>query len=95
MEIDIKENKEIVLEILPNNAKTENLELCSSNSQIAILEKSDVEDTKDEITLKIKPIAEKNCKIYVKSTNKKTQSTINASFQTKSSGLTPCKKCAK
>ena len=54
MEIDIKENKEIVLEILPNNAKTENLELCSSNSQIAILEKSDVEDTKDEITLKIK-----------------------------------------
>ena len=69
MEIDIKENKEIVLEILPNNAKTENLELCSSNSQIAILEKSDVEDTEDEITLKIKPIAEGNCEIYVKSTN--------------------------
>lgn len=69
MEIDIKENKEIVLEILPNNANTENLELYSSDSQIAILEKSDVEDNENKITLKIKPIAEGNCEIYVKSTN--------------------------
>lgn len=69
MEIDIKENKEIVLEILPNNANIENLELCSSDSQIAILEKSDVEDTENKITLKIKPVAEGNCEIYVKSTN--------------------------
>lgn len=69
MEIDIKENKEIVLEILPNNANTENLELCSSDSQIAILEKSDVEDNKNKITLKIKPVAEGNCEIYVKSIN--------------------------
>ena len=69
MEIDIKENKEIVLEILPNNANIENLELCSSDSQIAILEKSDVEDIENKITLKIKPVAEGNCEIYVKSTN--------------------------
>ena len=69
MEIDIKESKEILLEILPNNANTENLELCSSDSQIAILEKSDVEDNENKITLKIKPIAEGNCKIYVKSIN--------------------------
>lgn len=69
MEIDIKENKEIVLEILPNNANTGNLELCSSNSQIVILEKSDVEDNENKITLKIKPVAEGNCEIYVKSAN--------------------------
>ena len=69
MEIDIKESKEILLEILPNNANTENLELCSSDSQIAILEKSDVEDNENKITLKIKPIAEGNCEIYVKSIN--------------------------
>ena len=66
MEIDIKESKEILLEILPNNANTENLELCSSDSQIAILEKSDAEDNENKITLKIKPIAEGNCEIYVK-----------------------------
>ncbi len=69
MEIDIKENKEILLEILPDNADIENLEFCSSNSQIAILEKSDVEDNANKITLKIKPIAEGNCEIYVKSIN--------------------------
>ena len=69
MEIDIKENKEIVLEILPNNTNTENLELCSSNSQIAILEKSDVKDNENKITLKIKPVAEGSCEIYAKSTN--------------------------
>ena len=69
MEIDIKENKEIVLEILPNNANTENLELCSSDSKIAILEKYDVEDNENKITLKIKPVAEGNCEIYVKATN--------------------------
>ena len=69
MEIDIKENKEIILEILPNNANSEDLELCTSDSQIAILEKSDVEDTENKITLKIKPMAEGNCEIYVKSKN--------------------------
>ncbi len=69
MQIDIKEDKEIVLEVLPNNANTANLELCSSDSQIAILEKSDVEDNENKITLKIKPVAEGNCEIYVKSTN--------------------------
>lgn len=69
MEIDIKENKEIVLEILPKNANIENLELCTSNNQIAILEKSDVKNNENKVTLKIKPIAEGICEIYAKSTN--------------------------
>ena len=69
MEIDIKESKEIVLEILPENANMENLEFCTSNNQIATLEKSDVENNENKVTLKIKPIAEGNCEIYAKSTN--------------------------
>ena len=69
LEIDIKENKEIVLEILPQNANVEDLEFCTSDNQIAILEKSDVENNENKITLKVKPIAEGNCEIYVKSIN--------------------------
>ena len=69
MEIDIKENKEIVLEILPENANMENLEFCTSNNQIATLEQSNVENNENKVTLKIKPIAEGNCEIYAKSTN--------------------------
>lgn len=69
LEIDIKENKEIVLEILPENANVEDLEFCTSDNQIAILEKFDVENNENKITLKVKPIAEGNCEIYVKSIN--------------------------
>ena len=69
MEIDIKENKEIILEILPDDASKENLKLCSSDSQIAILEKEDDEGTENNVRLKIKPISEGNCEIYVKSQN--------------------------
>lgn len=69
LEIDIKENKEIVLEILPQNANVEDLEFCTSDNQIGILEKSDVENNENKITLKVKPIAEGNCEIYVKSIN--------------------------
>ena len=69
IEIDIKENKEIVLEILPDNANIDTLEFCTSNNQIAILEKSSIENIENNVTLKIKPIAEGNCEIYAKSTN--------------------------
>ena len=69
IEIDIKEDKSIVLETLPKNANLEELQFCSSDAQIAILEKIDVTDNENNITLRIKPIAEGNCEIYAKSTN--------------------------
>lgn len=69
IDIDIKEDKSITLEILPENADLEELQFCSSDEQIAILEKADVTDNENNITLKIKPIAEGNCEIYAKSTN--------------------------
>lgn len=70
IEIDIKENKEIILEILPQNANNiENLEFCSSDSKIAILEKTDEKNDENKIVLKIKPLTEGTCEVYAKSTN--------------------------
>lgn len=69
IDIDIKESKAIVLEMIPENANIENLEFCTSNNQIATLEKSDIENTKNTVTLKIQPISEGNCEIFVKSIN--------------------------
>lgn len=69
IELDIKETKNIVLEILPEGADKEELEFCTSDNEIAILEKVGSEENENKITLKIQPIAEGNCEIFVKSTN--------------------------
>ena len=69
IDIDIKEDRSITLEILPENADLEGVQFWSSDEQIAILEKINVTDNENNITLKIKPIAEGNCEIYAKSTN--------------------------
>lgn len=67
LEIDIKEIKDIVLEVSPNNADIENLEYLTSDEKIALLEKSDVTDDKSKITLHIKPLSEGVCEIFAKS----------------------------
>lgn len=67
LETDIKEIKDIVLEVSPNNADIENLEYLTSDEKIALLEKSDVTDDKSKITLHIKPLSEGVCEIFVKS----------------------------
>ncbi len=67
LEIDIKEIKDIVLEVSPNNADIENLEYLTSDEKIALLEKSDVTDDKSKITLHIKPLSEGVCEVFAKS----------------------------
>lgn len=67
LETDIKEIKDIVLEVSPNNADIENLEYLTSDEKIALLEKSDVTDDKSKITLHIKPLSEGVCEIFAKS----------------------------
>lgn len=66
IQLDIKESKYIVLEIKPENANIENLEYCSSDNTVATIEKTDIETGEDKITLKINPIEEGNCEIFVK-----------------------------
>lgn len=69
IDIDIKEDRSITLEILPENADLEGVQFWSSDEQIAILEKINVTDNENNIILKIKPIAEGNSEIYAKSAN--------------------------
>lgn len=71
IELDIKETKDIVLNVAPENASNDDLEFCSTNNEIAIIEKSKTQnDNNNKINLTIKPIKEGNCDVYVKSENK-------------------------
>lgn len=69
LEIDIKETKEIILKVSPNNAEIESLEYRTSDEKIASLEKTNIKDDKSEIALKIKPNGEGNCEIFAKAKN--------------------------
>ena len=69
IELDLKETKNIVLEITPDYASIGNIEFCTSNNKIAILEKVNGENVLGKITLKIKPLSEGTCEIFTKSTN--------------------------
>ncbi len=69
IELDIKEKKDIILIISPEKANIDNLEFCTSNNEIAILEKTDLYNTEGNINLRIKPISEGICEVYVKSKN--------------------------
>lgn len=66
IEVDIHDNKEVILEVLPENANIENLEFCTSDNQIAIMERTGTVNNENKITLKIKPIGEGSCEIYAK-----------------------------
>lgn len=69
LELDIKETKNIDLEISPSNAQIENLEYFTSDDKIAILEATNSTNNGGKITLQIKPFAEGNCEVFVKSGN--------------------------
>lgn len=69
IELDINESKNITLEIEPENANIDSLEYCSSNDKVATIERTDTDIIKNKITLKINPIAEGNCEIFVKTNN--------------------------
>ena len=66
IEVDIHDNKEVILEVLPENANIENLEFCTSDNQIAIMERTGTVNNENKTTLKIKPIGEGSCEIYAK-----------------------------
>lgn len=66
IETDIKENKEIILEVSPSEAEKGTLEFFTSNDKIAILENKNISD-ENSITLNLKPIGEGDCEVYVKS----------------------------
>lgn len=67
IELDINESKNITLEIAPENANIDSLEYYSSNDKVATIERTDIIENK--ITLKINPIAEGSCEIFVKTNN--------------------------
>lgn len=62
IEMDLKEEKEIQLIIMPAEANIENLEYCSSDENIAVL----ISKNTDDKTLIIKPISEGTCEIFVR-----------------------------
>ncbi len=62
IEIDLKEEKEIQLIIMPAEANIENLEYCSSDENIAVL----ISKNTDDKTLIVKPISEGTCEIFVR-----------------------------
>lgn len=66
IETDIRENKEITLEVSPSGAERGILEFFTSNDKIAVLENKNISD-ENNITLNLKPIGEGSCEIYVKS----------------------------
>lgn len=57
------------MKISPENANIEGLEYCTSNNEIANLEKTEVTNDENKITLRVKPIAEGSCEVFVKSIN--------------------------
>lgn len=69
IELDINESKNITLEIAPENANIDSLEYCSSNDKVATIVRTDTDIIENKITLKINPIAEGSCEIFVKTNN--------------------------
>lgn len=69
LQLDINETKDLILEIQPENAATENLEFCISNEEVANLEKTDETSEENKINLKIIPASEGECEIFAKTTN--------------------------
>lgn len=69
LQLDINETKDLVLEIQPEKAETENLEFCTSNEEVASLEKTDKTSEENKINLKLIPASEGECEVFAKATN--------------------------
>lgn len=69
LQLDINETKDLVLKIQPEKAETENLEFCTSNEEVASLEKTDKTSEENEINLKLIPASEGECEVFAKATN--------------------------
>lgn len=64
IELDVNETKDILLEIEPANADISSLEFCTSDNKVAT-----IENLENKIAVKINPISEGTCEVYVKTDN--------------------------
>lgn len=66
LQLDINENKDLTLEIGPENADTQNLQYCTSNEEVAKLEKAEETSGENKINLKLIPASEGECEVFAK-----------------------------
>ena len=69
IELDVNETKDILLEIEPANADISSLEFCTSDNKVATIENPNLENLENKIAVKINPISEGTCEVYVKTDN--------------------------
>lgn len=66
LQLDINENKDLTLEIGPENADTQDLQYCTSNEEVAKLEKAEETSEENKINLKLIPASEGECEVFAK-----------------------------
>ena len=66
LQLDVNGSKNLVLKVSPENAGTEDLEYCTSNEEVASLEKADENSEGNSINLKLTPVAEGECEVFAK-----------------------------
>ena len=66
LQLDINENKDLTLEIGPENADTQDLQYCTSNEEVAKLEKAEETSGENKINLKLIPASEGECEVFAK-----------------------------
>lgn len=69
LQLDVNESKNLVLKISPEDAKTENIEYCTSNEEVANLEETDETSEGNSINLKLSPMGEGECEVFAKTSN--------------------------
>lgn len=66
LQLDINENKDLTLKIGPENADTQDLQYCTSNEEVAKLEKAEETSGENKINLKLIPASEGECEVFAK-----------------------------
>lgn len=66
LQLDINENKDLTLEIGPENADTQDLQYCTSSEEVAKLEKAEETSGENKINLKLIPASEGECEVFAK-----------------------------
>ena len=69
-DMEINSSEEVILEVSPENFEIQDLELCSSNDDVAFLEKSESQNENGKLKLLLKSESEGECEVFVKSSNK-------------------------
>ena len=66
LQLDINENKDLTLEIGPENADTQDLQYCTSNDEVEKLEIAEETSGENKINLKLIPASEGECEVFAK-----------------------------